>query len=49
MFVNVIYVGIYFNNEMYLYVVLFSIYGILAVMGWNSWKTELKISNAEIT
>ena len=49
MFVNVIYVGIYFNNEMYLYVVLFSIYGILALMGWNSWKTELKISNAEIT
>jgi nicotinamide mononucleotide transporter len=49
MFVNVIYVGIYFNNEMYLYVVLFSIYGILAVMGWNSWKTELKILNAEIT
>ena len=49
MFVNVIYAGIYFNNEMYLYVVLFSIYGILALMGWNSWKTELKISNAEIT
>ena len=49
MIVNVIYVGIYFNNEMYLFVVLFSIYGILAVMGWNSWKTELKISNAEIT
>ena len=49
MIVNVIYVGIYLNNEMYLYVVLFSIYGILTVMGWNSWRTELKISNAEIT
>lgn len=49
MIVNVIYVGIYLNNEMYLYVVLFGIYGILTVMGWNSWRTELKISNAEIT
>ncbi len=49
MIVNVIYIGIYVNNEMYLYVVLFGIYGILTVMGWNSWKTELKISNAETT
>ena len=49
MIVNVIYVGIYLNNEMYLYVVLFGIYGILTVMGWNSWRTELKISNAETT
>ncbi|MBK9638188.1 MAG: nicotinamide mononucleotide transporter [Bacteroidetes bacterium] len=47
MIVNVIYIGIYLNNEMYLYVGLFSIYGILTVMGWKSWKIELKNPHAE--
>ncbi|MBK7965416.1 MAG: nicotinamide mononucleotide transporter [Bacteroidetes bacterium] len=46
MLVNFIYIGIYLNNELYLYVVLFTLYGILSVLGWNSWKMELKTQYA---
>lgn len=42
MIVNLIYIGIYVNNGLYLYVALFSIYGILSIYGWKSWKKELK-------
>lgn len=42
MVVNLIYIGIYLNNALYLYVVLFTIYGILSVLGLKSWKQELK-------
>lgn len=42
MVVNLIYIGIYLNNALYLYVVLFTIYGILSVLGWKSWKQALK-------
>jgi nicotinamide mononucleotide transporter len=43
MVVNLIYMGIYVNNALYLYVALFTIYGILSVFGWKSWMKELKM------
>ncbi|MBP6511954.1 MAG: nicotinamide mononucleotide transporter [Bacteroidia bacterium] len=48
MIVNVIYTGIYMHNEMFLYVGLFTIYGILTVMGWKSWRIELKNPLADV-
>lgn len=42
MIVNLIYISIYVSNALYLYVVLFTIYGILSVLGWKSWSEELK-------
>ncbi|MFN0187369.1 MAG: nicotinamide riboside transporter PnuC [Bacteroidia bacterium] len=48
MIVNVIYIGIYLHNELYLYVGLFSVYGILTVMGWKSWRIELKNPNKDV-
>lgn len=43
--VNGIYIGIYFQKELYLYLVLFIVYGILSVIGWKSWKAELNNAN----
>lgn len=48
MIVNVIYTGIYLKNEMYMYVGLFCIYGILTVMGWKSWRVELKNPQVDV-
>jgi len=39
--VNIMYVGIYLNKELYLYALLFTVYFILAVMGYREWKKEI--------
>lgn len=40
--VNLLYIGIYSYKEVYLYVVLFLIYLILAVKGYFDWKSNMK-------
>ena len=39
--VNLMYIGIYFYKELYLYAALSGVYLILAINGWYSWKKEL--------
>lgn len=45
MVVNVVYVGIYINRELYLYAILFTVYFILAVWGYKEWKKEMNKSS----
>ena len=39
--VNLMYIGIYFYKELYLYTGLFSVYLLLAINGWFTWKKYL--------
>lgn len=39
--VNIIYVGLYFNQELYPTLLLYAVYTILAVIGYFKWKKEL--------
>jgi len=41
MAVNIIYIGIYINKELYLYSILFLVYFILAIWGHKQWKLQL--------
>ena len=45
MVVNVVYVGIYAYKELYLYAALFTIYLLLAIKGYWSWKAAIKKNN----
>lgn len=49
MVVNVVYVGIYINKELYLYALLFTVYLILAVWGYKEWKKEMIKSSTPST
>jgi nicotinamide mononucleotide transporter len=42
MIVNITYITIYINKDLYLYAVLFSVYLLLAVAGLRRWKRELQ-------
>lgn len=46
--VNILYTGIYIYKELYLYVILFAIYFILAVAGYYRWKKMLPVSDTHI-
>lgn len=41
MVVNLMYIGIYFYKELYLYTGLFAIYLLLAINGWFTWRKSL--------
>lgn len=41
MIVNITYIAIYINKDLYLYAVLFSVYLLLAFAGLRRWRTEL--------
>ncbi len=45
MVVNVVYVGIYLNKELYLYALLFTVYFVLAILGYHEWKKEMNKSS----
>jgi len=48
MVVNLMYTGIYIYKELYLYVILFVIYFVLAVIGFSKWKNEMMLQKTFI-
>ncbi|HNQ12860.1 MAG TPA: nicotinamide riboside transporter PnuC [Bacteroidia bacterium] len=42
MFVNVVYIIIYLNMNLYLYALLFAVYFVLAIKGYFDWKKSMK-------
>ncbi len=47
MVVNITYTGIYIVKELYLYMILFSFYFILAIMGFIQWRKQLVVATHE--
>ncbi|MBL7748649.1 MAG: nicotinamide mononucleotide transporter, partial [Chitinophagaceae bacterium] len=45
MMVNAIYIVIYYQKGLMLYMVLFTAYGILSVMGWRTWRRTMVQQN----
>ncbi len=43
MIVNITYIAIYINKDLYLYAVLFTVYLLLALAGLSRWKRELHV------
>lgn len=43
MIVNIMYMGIYSFKDLWLYTLLFAVYFLLAVKGWNEWKKLVRI------
>lgn len=48
MMVNAIYIVIYYQKGLMLYMVLFTAYGILSVMGWRNWRRTMVQQNLKL-
>ncbi len=40
--VNIISIGMYIVKDLYITTILYSVYFVLAIMGWFEWKRKLK-------